>query len=536
MKSQFYLAFLLIFSILSLSATNYYSDPTTAGKMTNTGTAASPWGSLNAIFAAGKTFIAGDTIFLKTGNHGYAVVKGSNAGFVVITPAPGHSPIVERMRIGNGTNQTDYWKLENLTVQSESTLMGSETGIWLIDIYPKSTHITISNCIICSSNNTTDWTRDDWRTRCNSGISSRFGLNAFHIIENNEIRNTALGIEIGASNSTVRNNLVQNFTHDASRILGSNIVFEQNKLFDLIKVMMYNENHDDMLQAFTTPTYNLGTDTLKNVTVRNNIFINTTDTTRSYRGAAQGIGLFNGPYFNWNIENNIVMNDHWHGITISGGANCKIINNTVLDPYISTPIDPFDLNDPTTGPNWIKVDSLTGCPSSGNLIINNLVAKSIVVAYPKLASSSHNIIMGGTMANYAQFFKDVFNPAFPLNFDLRLKPGSSAINVGITLDAPPTDFDNVSRPQGSSTDVGAYEYKIETGIFNSLDTKSERPTIKQTVAGISIQLPSKSDVEIYAVNGVLIDKSIATTTYSHVLPKGIYLLKINQHRIKFIKK
>src|SRR5688572_7588524 len=65
--------FLAILSGISLlfataSATTYHVDPA-SGQMSNPGSAAQPWSTLEAVFAANKTFAAGDVILLKSGYH-----------------------------------------------------------------------------------------------------------------------------------------------------------------------------------------------------------------------------------------------------------------------------------------------------------------------------------------------------------------------------------------------------------------------------------------------------------------------------------
>jgi parallel beta-helix repeat protein len=42
--------------------------------------------------------------------------------------------------------------------------------------------------------------------------------------------------------------------------------------------------------------------------------------------------------------------------------------------------------------------------------------------------------------------------------DVRLRPGSVAIDAGSTANAPATDFAGVARPRGAAPDLGAYEY------------------------------------------------------------------------------
>lgn len=223
-------------------------------------------------------------------------------------PRRPHDPIISRIRISNAaTTSAAYWKLYGLTVQSEATGNNATPSYNLIEVYPFATHITISHCTITSNLNTAGWTRDDWRNRCNSGLFTRGKLNAYHVIENNLIINTAFALTISSSLTIVRENTVQNFTNDGSRVLGSDILFEKNTVLDLIKVMTTSENHDDLFQSFVYPAGGPGQDTLKRNIIRQNIFINTTDTTRAFRGNAQGIGCFDGVYLNWKIENNIVI-------------------------------------------------------------------------------------------------------------------------------------------------------------------------------------------------------------------------------------
>ena len=45
--------------------------------------------------------------------------------------------------------------------------------------------------------------------------------------------------------------------------------------------------------------------------------------------------------------------------------------------------------------------------------------------------------------------------------DLRLRPGSPAIDAGVLDLAPKTDLAGTSRPQGRGIDLGAYEFTAE---------------------------------------------------------------------------
>lgn len=458
--------FLLFLCLLSLSsgARNYYSDPVT-GSMSNVGSFNAPWGSLSSIFSANKTFQAGDTLFLRTGQHGYALIKGNNTGYVTIMPQPGEQPVISRIRVSASSSiSASYWKLYQLLVQSEATGNNATPSYYLIEIYPYADHITVSHCTLASSLNTSVWNRDDWRNRCNNGLFTRGRLQAGHRIEYNQIKNVAFGMAVASSNTVVRGNTIEYFTNDGVRILGSHILYEYNRVSDLVKVMTTAENHDDLFQSFTYAAGGAGQDTLKRDTIRNNIFICASDTTRAFRGPAQGIGCFDGEYLEWLVENNLVLTDHWHGISMYGAVRCTIRNNTVMDPYLRTPADPFDPNPSgaNIGPTWISINRKNGAsPSSENLVINNLVANNVIFADPSMGQGVNNVIMGA-LTNYSRYFVDVADFSAPALFDLHLKPGSPAIDAGRDAGAAPNDFEGISRPQGLHPDAGAYEFVATT--------------------------------------------------------------------------
>ena len=549
---QFKSFFCIIFCFISITVncTNYFSDPIN-GSMNNSGSSQSPWSSLDLVFQAKKQFVAGDTIFLRNGNHGYAVITGVNSGFVVITPELGHNPVISRIRVSDPANSisANFWKLYKLTVQSEATGKSAIPSYPLIEIWPLATNITVSSCLVTSNLNTADWTRTDWRNRCNNGIHTRAKLNSNYIIENNVIKNTAFSLAISSSNTIVRGNTIQYFTNDANRILGSDILYENNKSTDIIKVMTVLENHDDLFQGFTTKSGGEGVDTLKNVIVRKNIFITCTDTTRAFRGTTQGMGMFDGPFYNWTVENNIVLVDHWHAISFYGGINCKIINNTVLDPYPYTPYNSYDDNSTTTGPAWIYIgQKSTTIPSINNIVRNNIVHNTVSIGSVSMGTASNNIIVG-TINNFKNYFVNATDLSNPEKFDLHLKPGCAAIDAGDATYAPTTDFDGISRPQGLKCDIGAYEYVVPNAI-SEIDASRKQISISPNPFSNELGIQStdgftKGDkIQIYTIGGQLVYRNTLTNTTRKIelnnlsgIPTGLLLLKIeNLAGLKFTSK
>jgi len=59
--------------------------------------------------------------------------------------------------------------------------------------------------------------------------------------------------------------------------------------------------------------------------------------------------------------------------------------------------------------------------------------------------------------------------------------------------------------------------------------------IRHTATGIEIQLDKTSMVEIYNINGALIDKKEAAGTYTRDLNQGVYIIRIDGKSTKFVK-
>ncbi|TXI77813.1 MAG: T9SS type A sorting domain-containing protein [Flavobacteriales bacterium] len=194
-----------------------------------------------------------------------------------------------------------------------------------------------------------------------------------------------------------------------------------------------DENHDDGIQSFTTLGF-----PFHRVVLRGNTIIGYEDPDQPYRAALQGIGCFDGPFIDWVVENNVVIVDHWHGISLYGAQDCVFRNNTVIDP---TP-------DVAPGPAWIMVNDIDGFASSGCVVANNLANTFSLEGTDVYVN---NIALSDE-ALYAQYFVDA------PGHDLHLLATSPAVDGADDLYAPPTDIEGNARPVGAHSDVGAYEY------------------------------------------------------------------------------
>ena len=452
--------FISIFAItillcsVSFSA-DFYIDPVN-GSDQNNGSQTAPWQSIQYIFQdkliesqkwdslpykkqsklvaknANAPIKPGDTIWLLSGYYdGLFIQDYYNAKNITIAALDGHIPQFRSIHIQSSSN----WTIKGLHFSLEFGT-GEKPGNFVrIDAHGfrgPANDIIVENCTMYSAADTSKWTKEDWNNLPTSGISA----GGTHItIRNNKIKNINFGISVGASHSLIENNTVENFAGDGLRGLGDYSTFQYNTIKNCYNV---NGNHDDGFQSWSRSKQGVGKGEVVGITLRGNTFINYEDPDQPFRGPLQGIGCFDGMFTDWTIENNVVIVDQWHGITLLGAKNCRIINNTVIDQSPGKP-----------GPTWIQIGShKNGIESSGCTIRNNL-ATAIRPAKGKDMTMDHNIIV----VDYDAVFSDV------KNFDLSLKKGCIAIDKGSDDLAPTTDIQQTTRPQGTAVDIGAYESK-----------------------------------------------------------------------------
>jgi hypothetical protein len=123
--------------------------------------------------------------------------------------------------------------------------------------------------------------------------------------------------------------------------------------------------------------------------------------------------------------------------------------------------------------------------------------------------------------------------------DYHLKSTSPAIDKGVATYAPAKDYDDVARPQGAGYDIGAYEYKLTTGVLETTNTSAitiyPNPISASFTINISSGITLKDGlIKIYDLCGKEV-KVVAiinneTTVDRGELQSGIYFYSItNNH-------
>ncbi|MEZ4313688.1 MAG: right-handed parallel beta-helix repeat-containing protein [Polyangiaceae bacterium] len=338
-------------------AADFYVDPA-SGSAGGDGSTQNPWQSLDQVIASGAfgtTVKAGDTVWLRSGYHGALTFNGGDyTPPILVSAESGQAPQAASLAFKGAKGLT----VRGLSISPSHSPSPAVGDIVLMD--KASAHVTVENSQIFSVGDSSGWGIDEWINAASSGVFIR-GTDC--AARNNLVTNVRFGISVDGKGALVEGNSVVNFSADGLRGLGDDGVFQYN----LIKNVYVSQddgdsNHDDGFQSWSVGANGVGTGVVKNVTLRGNMFINREDPEQKLTNTMQGIGCFDGFFEGWVVENNVVITDHWHGISFYGMKSSRIVNNTVID-----------VNSTSPGPPWIKVTAhKDGTPSDDILVRNNL--------------------------------------------------------------------------------------------------------------------------------------------------------------------
>ena len=201
----------------------------------------------------------------------------------------------------------------------------------------------------------------------------------------------------------------------------------------------------------------------QNFTIDGNI-INDVGRTNTYTNSFDH-GIYS--HGNLNIINNVFYRslNGWH-IQTAANFSGTIANNTFYGPNMYT--------------GYVKDGQIMlWDPASGNIIIRNNIfydtQGAAIVSYDfsqakGTCSCDHNLVFGHGVVLGAPSFCSVKNnllntdPLFvdPSIYDFHLKPGSAAIDRGVSVLVVTHDFDGTARPGNDRFDIGAFEYTHST--------------------------------------------------------------------------
>jgi parallel beta-helix repeat protein len=297
------------------------------------------------------------------------------------------------------------------------------------------TDITFENLDVRSSSDASGypgWALVDWQKRPFTGFMTRGPR--IQII-NNDITGIGFGIQALGDNTIISNNRISGFSADGMRALGQNTIVRSNTVKDCVRI---DGNHPDGFQSWqrSSPVSGLVLD-------GNTILEWSHAKVNPLRCRLQGIGLFDGFYDNLTIQNNVVSVSAYHGISVYGARNAKIVNNTVVSVS----------GNPARFP-WLAVfPHKNKTPSTDVMVANNLA-----MAFTGTSSPVSRVLsVGNSVITYpASLFRNV------VKFDYVPKAASGFIDTGDMRYAPKKDILGTTRPSGKGPDRGAFEVSSTT--------------------------------------------------------------------------
>ncbi|MEP4534427.1 MAG: choice-of-anchor Q domain-containing protein [Cyclobacteriaceae bacterium] len=491
--------------VTAFSGVAYYCDPVN-GNNANDGSQENPWGSFSSVLSAAKSINDGAVIYLLDGDHG--AVRLTSKTFsnpTTVKAFPEHVPLFTELVITNSTN----WVFDGITI--DGTNSTKTTSQFLVTGDANTKNITFKNCLIQSAEESSAWTKDDWYANAIGGMDMR-GTDI--VVENCLIKNTYHAMSLRGDRSRATNNVIDNFAGDGIRGLGNASVFEYNTIRDCY-VEDYETNHDDAFQTFIT------TDDPKSegMIIRFNKILLFDDPITQFvidndliGYSMQGIIITDGYPDGWVVENNLLVTNHWHGISLYGARNCRVQNNTVVKhPYFT---------DTETLP-WILIDdnTKTGQTNFSNTIRNNL---SVNLKGEKIDDTSieeGNVdISPASSSRYEEFFIDHAEGNY------QLKEGSPAIDAGVNSDLTEYDLAGNLRVVNGTVDAGAYEF-FQENVPVIAPIESQVMTVGQTLeVVVTATDPNSSSLELTITNlpdfGTFLDNEDGTASISFAPADG----------------
>ncbi|SET42256.1 right-handed parallel beta-helix repeat-containing protein [Oceanicella actignis] len=275
------------------------------------------------------------------------------------------------------------------------------------------------------------WTRGvDWRRNARDGIRLDGPDGA---ARGNRLTGVNFGIQATGPRAVVENNEIDLFGADGIRVLGDGSRVHGNLVHNCVATG--SGNHDDGIQSWSVgKNRRAGSGVVRDVTLSaNRIFEWDRPGSARLACSLQGIGLFDGVYENLTIENNLIVVDQYHGITVMGGKNVRVVNNTVLNRRPGPQARP-----------WIMFRAhKNGARFGGNVAANNMAMK---FSLPDWTLSRRNL--------------RIRYPGLVIRDrsagDYRPRPDGPAHRAADPAFQPPRDLNGAPRP-ASGGDLGALE-------------------------------------------------------------------------------
>jgi hypothetical protein len=307
--------------------------------------------------AAVATAAPGDRVLLGPGDYGAVRLEGVTADppITIQSADPAVPARLSALRIRRSSGLS----IEGLLVEGARVGAG-KGGQPLVLVAEDANDIHLRGLTVRSGTGYETWGAATWLATVRNGIELNGTRNE---LTDSRIVAVRTGVIARGPEARVIGNLVDGFSHDGMRGLGDNGWFEGNRVQNCVKV---DGNHDDGFQSWSRgPDGKSGGGVIRGVVLKDNVILSNADRrlVAPICPRLQGIGMFDGMYEDWLIEGNRIETNAWHGITVLGGINVRVIGNYVSNQTPGQPGPPW---------TWITVAAhKDGRPGARNLIEGN---------------------------------------------------------------------------------------------------------------------------------------------------------------------
>jgi hypothetical protein len=313
------------------------------------GSAERPWPGVAEALAAGAG--GGDRLLLGAGEYGSVVISGVRADPPLeIAPVDpdGRPPRLTTLRVRESVGVS----IRGLLVEGGE----GQSNAPIVRIESDASGVTLEGLTVRSGVGHESWSAEEWIERSRRGILAE-GPGAS--ILGNRLSAVRHGITVIGPDARVIGNVIDGFSGDGIRGLGDRGLYEGNTIRNCVQV---DRNHPDGFQSWArAPGGKAGTGEITGVVFRGNTIINHTGPRTPLTCHLQGIGLFDGMYVDWRIEDNLVEVDAWHGITVRGAVNTRVTGNVVRNISPGRP----------GPPSVVLASHKDGRPGANNLLAGN---------------------------------------------------------------------------------------------------------------------------------------------------------------------
>ncbi len=430
--------------------------------------------TLNSVLGSA---IAGDIIYLTSGNYGAVSISKKYSQFLTLKAAAGQTPIFSSLTVSDSSHLV----IDGITVLGGGVRAVTPGGI-LVRVN-SSDNIIFRNSTVESTSGTFPWKEQTVLTSLDPTVAPSDGINASQdyciALTGNTIQNVFNGIYVGGDevgtdgqNYLVYGNNINYFAGDGIDHSATNILMQGNHITNSLDICNLQCIHTDGIQGWNYDD-KLGI-TNENVVIDSNFIQSQTGTSLSMASTdLHGISIFDGYWKNVTVSNNVILTSSITGISLAGVNGLHVVNNTVMN----IPLNGVSQNQAYWMYSGITSITVGGVTHEGGTTSNAIVRNNIgSLVAPTAASSGncpytesycphtpdpgveqdHNISLVQSSYTPQELFV-TFNMATN-QFNLHLMgtaPTNPAIGTGTSSLMPYFDITGAVR-NPSSVDLGAY--------------------------------------------------------------------------------